>query len=177
MIKRLNKIKSRVLFLAVLLSSIMVAGCGSEPNIVIDGETPCFVPMKIKFQSSFCYLRNAKSTGKSSIKLYIQVQDNFGDSLKIPGSFRIELYRKAPRSQEDLGERLSVNDSGYAEFDLTSSDLNQLHWDRITRSYIMEFEAANLPSTIIAQATFIYTPNYRLTNTITLERESRDNSK
>ena len=152
---------------------MLIAGCGSEPNIIINGDTPFFMPMKIKFQSSFCELADTKTTGTSRVKAYIQVQDNFGDSLKLPGRFRIELYRKAPRSQEDLGERLAVNNAGYAEFDLSTSELNQLHWDRITRSYVMEFEAQNLPSTIIAQATFIYTEKYRLTNKITLVKESR----
>ena len=165
-----NKLHSACL---LIIAVLYLCGCESNPNIVLNGDNPCFVPMKIKFQSSFCRLSDTSTSGQSQVKVYVQVQDNFGDSLKVPGRFRIELYRKAPRSQKELGERLSINNAGYAEFDLSTSELNQMHWDRITRSYFMEFEAENLPSSIIAQATFIYTENYRLTDTIPLVKESR----
>ena len=173
MAKTLSKKTTFTLSLLAIIAVLGFCGCGSEPNIVIDGDTPCFMPMKIRFQSSFCSMADTSSAGKSHVRVYVQVQDNFEDSLKLPGKFRIELYRKAPRSQEGLGERLSINNTGYAEFDLSSSELNQLHWDRITRSYSMEFDAQNLPATVIAQATFVYTDNYRLTDTITLVKESR----
>ncbi len=153
---------------------IICTGCNFRNAGVVPGEAPIFMPMELEISQAFSGIVPQKDSSNYKINVYVRILDQFGDSLKLPGRFRVELYQKIPNSNENnLGERLNINENGYIEFNLSEPVINQKYWDRISSSYALNFTISNAPTEITALVTWFYTEKYRLTRTIDLKITER----
>ncbi len=154
--------------IACLLVAIFISGCTSSRGVKKD-SCNCFIPAELLFRPAFCHLKTDAQGKNTGIEIYIQVTDQFGDSMKLPGIFRIEIYERLGLNQDKTGERLTIDNNNFMEFDLRNSVNNHQYWDRITSCYKLNIDHQNLPDELIAQVTWFYDQNYRLTNTITIK--------
>ena len=153
-----------------MLFLLVVSGCNNAGSVIIDGETPCFTPQSIGFRNAFCRI-TPTSDGNCRVIIYSHVQDAYGDSMKLPGIFRVELYRSQQQAKPfSPGNRLAINEDGYVEFDLRAADINNKYWDSFTRTYNLEFVINDCPAALFGQVTWIYTDSYRLTGNIELRK-------
>ncbi len=168
--KRVKQLWLKLLVIVCSVSLAALCGCNSR-SMPIKGESPCFVPVELGYNEAFSGISEIKDSTNFKIEVYVSILDEFGDSMKLPGSFRVELYeRNRKTSQNNIGERLNINENGYVEFDLRSPENNQKYWDRITSSYSLNFTVNNAPRDLTAQVTWFYTEKYRLTTTVELAK-------
>lgn len=154
----------------ILMLLLAVSGCNNAGSVIIKGETPCFTPQSIGFRKAFCRI-TPDSDGNCRVVIFTHILDAYGDSMKLPGIFRVELYKSQQQTRPySPGNRLAVNEQGYVEFDLRSADINNKYWDSFTRAYDLEFVIDNCPGALFGQVTWIYTDSYRLTENIELKK-------
>ena len=102
----------------------------------------------------------------SYIRAYVTLEDQFGDQLKYPGTFRFELYEKVLRSAEPKGKRKTI----WPDLDLTRPEPNHRYWQRWLWAY--EFHLDFVPDSnqkYILQVTFLEPEGKRLYGQATLE--------
>ncbi|MBN2064941.1 MAG: hypothetical protein JW745_09070 [Sedimentisphaerales bacterium] len=155
-----------------LLVIILTVGCTSSSGVRKD-HCNCFPPAELLFKPAFCQLRSDTQGNNTGIELFIQVTDEFGDSIKLPGIFRIEIYERLGLNQDKTGERLIIDNNSFKEIDLRDPVINHQHWDKITNCYRLSIDRTNLPNELVVQATWFYDQNYRLANTISLKTENK----
>ena len=73
---------------------------------------------------------------RSGIDVYVSLIDQYGCQVKLPGTFRFELYEHVQRSAEPKGRRITI----WPDFDLNGPAANNEGWLDFLRAY--EF---NLP--------------------------------
>lgn len=153
--------------LCVALSLVMLSSCNSRGNNAKNEQCDCFTPAELVFKPAFC--RVVTGSDDTGLEIFVQVTDTYGDTMKVPGMFRIELYQKDSQSQENIGRRLSINNADFLEIDMRDQSVNQKYWDRITGCYRLKVSQNDLPNEIVVQVTWFYSDKYRLTDTIIVE--------
>ena len=77
------------------------------------------------------------------VKVYLELLDSAGSSIKAPGTFRFELYEFVPRSAQPKGKRIVV----WTDLDLTGLEKNNHYWQDFLRAYRFDLGANFKPST------------------------------
>ena len=158
---------------------ILLAGCrhgGQDSILNIDDVHRTFRPCSVHFKSSFTRIiepdKIKQQPGK--IEVYIELQDQFSDSLKSLGRFRFEVYKYQSGAADSLGARFP--DGLLDEIDLSQIAKNQNHWDRTLRNYHFTLKLPDIPAShkkIVLMVTFTNQSGKRFENTLVLNRNSR----
>ncbi len=102
------------------------------------------------------------------IHLFVGLRDAHGCFVKSPGTFRMELYERVPRSDQTSGRRLSV----WPDIDINNPEENQAYWRDYLRCYEFRLDLASPlarhPSAIL-EITFLSANKERLATQYTLE--------
>ena len=99
-----------------------------------------------------------KEGASDRIDVFVELRDQYGDPIKATGLFRFEFYYCTTKASPDLrGKRFAVK-----QIDLTETGINQLRWDKITRSYRILLELPEKMKHLVLQVTFMNERGYRL---------------
>ena len=131
-----------------------------------------FYVAQVRIQPSFTQLRrdDPAKPSPSGIDVAVELLDQFGDPIKAVGKFRFEIFRYQGAFNDVRGRRFEQN--GIQEIDLTSADLNNKHWDRITRNYRFHLNVPELQTQqgrIVLQVTFTR-EHYRMQDSLVINR-------
>jgi len=151
---------------------VLLAGCRSADPAGTAPPPAAFAVEQVRFQRSFTRIIPAATPGAAdTIESYVELRDKFGDPIKAMGEFRFELFRYRPAFPDPRGARFEHD--GLQILDLRGIEVNQQHWDSITRSYRLPLrlpqEARSLKR-IVLQVTFSPDPQYRFLDVLVLER-------
>jgi hypothetical protein len=160
----------------VICLAVVLGSCQPEAAIPSKYEvkSPAFWVNKINLQPAFtkAFLARDDLANPGYIEAYIVLRDQYGDPMKALGKFRFEMYQYRPAFADPRGKRFDVN--GVQVVDLENIEVNQQHWNSITRSYKIELKLPDLSretTRFVLQATFIIDDNYRLQDMIKLQFE------
>ena len=98
------------------------------------------------------------------LAVYVDLLDSFGDRIKSPGTFRMELYQYVPRSSINTGARIAAWD----DINLYRLLDNSSYWQDHLRTYKFELLLGFFPQPdrkYIIQATCITPSGRHLTDT------------
>ena len=171
MIRLLNMVI--ILFILILL---LAGGCQND-SFTADQSDGCaigFKVQKVTIQPAFTKCQRpdpvAKRPGK--ITTNINLCDQFGDPIKWLGSFRFEMFQHRAAFSDPRGRRFDTD--GIQQVELTDPQINQGHWDNITRSYLIELKlppGAEAADSLVLEATFVDRNGYRLSDMATIKIE------
>ncbi len=96
------------------------------------------------------------------IEVVLRPLDSFGDQTKAVGTFRFELYKFKKAHADPRGDRLA-----FWQVDLNSKKAQNLHWDKITRTYTFRLGWTNdmpsfKPGKYVLEVTYISPWNERI---------------
>jgi hypothetical protein len=132
-----------------------------------------FQVSKVRLQPSFTKISGTQGQAESGvIETFVELSDQFGDPIKALGTCRFEIYQYRPISSDPRGPRCEID--GIQTVDLRDLQVNQKHWDNITRSYRFKIKLPPMSSgadKIVLQATFIMKPEYRLQDMLVVSRK------
>ena len=157
---------------ALYTALILIFLCGCSPDAQVSsyvGGGFCFTPASVTINrlSEISMIDDYNNVAR--IKLFIDVADSFGDNMKAPGVFRLELYEYRNLSAENIGVRIY----DWPEIDLSDSTVNQSFWQDSLRSYMFSLDIdRKLEKTAkyVVLVTFISGGGQlRFTNTRTIE--------
>jgi hypothetical protein len=160
----------------LLCLALLPLGCQPPTDIQSRSAAECspFQVAKVYLQPAFtkAYLAKSGLSGDGYIEACVELRDQFGDPIKAPGKFRFEIFKYRPAFADPRGKRFALN--GIQIVDLENIEINQQHWNPITRSYKMTLQLPDLSrdaSRFVLQVTFSLSENYRLQDLLTLEFE------
>ena len=162
------------LFYLTASALILSAGCQDAADMKaksLDSATG-FEVRQVRLQPSFTTLNKTQSdqAQPDRIDAYVQLKDQFDDPIKATGRFRFEIFHYRPAFSDPRGKRLESE--GIQLIDLSDININQKHWDSISRSYYFKLplpqEAAILKK-IVLQVTYIKEDDYRLRDILIIE--------
>jgi len=127
-----------------------------EPNPARGADPLLFAPtsMVIGF---FTKPRSFGNQGADrGLEVRLQPLDQFGDPVKVVGSFRIEVFACREEGGENRGERL-----GHWFIPLMTVESNRTHYDRVDRCYVFPllWEKGVAPPKAVAVQAAYYLPN------------------
>jgi hypothetical protein len=154
--------------LCFLISTVLCAGC-AEPQAGTNGDSAprgagpvVETGPKVTESSASAPVSGFSPTGIAILPLtelseptgdrgqqldvYVCLVDAYGSQMKVPGTFRIELYDYVQRSAEPRGQRIAI----WPDIDLTSPAENQKYWRDFLRAY--EF---TVPVQVSSQKTYV----------------------
>lgn len=102
------------------------------------------------------------------IHLFVGLRDSHGCFVKSPGTFRVELYERVPRSDQTSGRRLSV----WPDIDINDPEENQGYWRDYLRCYEFRLDLSSAlaqRAVAILEITFLSANEERLATQYTLE--------
>ncbi len=120
------------LFAVCFLLVLVLCGCESPPPAfdMIQGGMG-FPPASVRFGGLTQILRDKDTKAPKTLRVFIELRDQFDSKLKIPFTLRLELYRYAPYSSNPKGTHLKR----WPDFVLTEANINNLYWRDYLRSY------------------------------------------
>ncbi len=165
----------KLILLSQILLLLQIGGC--QKNKLSSGQESCcpdaFRVEKIVLNSSFTQLRKSKDdlAQPDTMDVFVELRDQFDDPIKATGKFRFEIYLYQKKASNDhRGKRFPTQ--GLQWVDLTEPQLNQDHWDKITRCYQFTLQlgehSENLDQ-LVLQVTYLNNSNYRLEDMLTLK--------
>ena len=98
----------------------------------------------------------------TGIKAYVHLRDLFGSDVKMPGTFRFELFTRVLRSADSKGKRVKL---WRPDTELVSAEENNSYWRDFLRAYEfdLEFEPGDNQDYVL-QVTFISASGKRLSD-------------
>ena len=141
------------------------AGTGAWPR----EEQEQFPVRQVQLNRSFTRI-TAGAGGASEIEACVQLLDQFGDVTKATGQFRFELYRYRAGFADPRGQRFEGE--GVQVVDVRDVQMNQRHWDPITRCYTMRLAmppGVELLKRMVLQVTYLAEREYRVQDQLVLE--------
>ncbi|MBN1436251.1 MAG: hypothetical protein JW936_04190 [Sedimentisphaerales bacterium] len=143
-----------------------------EPLFRAGPPLPAFRAHSVALQSSFTRFRfDAAAAPQQWLDAYVKVLDDFDDPMKALGQFRFEIFRYRPQVADPRGPRFA--EDGLQEFELTTLEGNQAHWDAITQSYQFRLalpEEAYELNDVVVEVTFRGHDDSRLGDFLILHR-------
>jgi hypothetical protein len=123
-------------FATIQMFLLLLAGAGCEPpkteltpaNGTGLNQLAEYTPAKVDILPLTEFTREA---GKTELKVYVSLLDEFGCQIKSPAVFRFELHNKVPRSAEPKGKRVAI----WPDINLSDHVKNNEHWQDFLRSY------------------------------------------
>lgn len=167
--------KKGYLFHTLLCIPIFTTGCElfhkSQQTVVYKSG---FHVESVRIQPAFTKILEADPEKKlpARIEVYLQFRDQFQDSMKAPALCRFEMYHHRPAFSDPRGKRFDKN--GVQEISLLDLQINQEHWDSISRCYRLTLDLPEISSSmkqIVLQATCTFEPDFRLQDMIVLQRK------
>ncbi|MFA5865905.1 MAG: hypothetical protein WC975_14630 [Phycisphaerae bacterium] len=171
-------------FLLLTALSFIITGCEQRNSGAKGGSTPwatneqykLLLPAKIDILP-FTKPRSWDDDQiPDGIEVVLRPLDSFGDQTKAVGCFRFELYTFQKASGETKGQRI-----GFWEENMTTKESQNLHWDKITRTY--RFRLAwtgekTRQGKYVLEVTYLAPSSLRLTDTYIMEaRVSKEQTK
>ncbi|MBI9017405.1 MAG: hypothetical protein JEZ07_09115 [Phycisphaerae bacterium] len=120
-----------------------------------------FVPTKLKVNSAFTKIK----ANKGEIEVFVEFFDQHNDPIKVLGKVQFELYRWQAADADPRGESIKIDSK---PIDISTVNLSQKYWDRITGHYRFKINIPDTASglnTIVIQIVCILTNNTRLEDT------------
>lgn len=165
----------------LLLGILFLTGCHQGPGMVDAALEPAMRfndPKPIGFwPAEVTVLPLTTLTGPPAngtapyIHLFVGLYDAFHCYIKAPGTFRIELYERVPRSAQTKGRRLTV----WPDIKLSDATKNQHYWRDYLRCYEFRLDlppnVGNLREAIL-EVTFLSGDEQRLTTQVPLITET-----
>ena len=157
----------------VTLTTVLLGlGCRMNPVIRpesgIQGEDQThllsgYAPVQIKILGPTRVFQDPQ--GIHRIEIFVSILDVAGSSIKYPGTYRFELYRRLKRSADPRGKRILI----LPDISLIASNDNNQYWDDFIRCYVFQRECDHPNEDLILQATFILPNGDRMTDQYTIE--------
>jgi hypothetical protein len=167
----------------VLLTVLMIVGCSQNNDSQITDsfensdsltqqgvqqeQLDLLLPTRIEvlpFTKAKSWDNDQKLDG---LEVVLRPLDSFGDQTKAIGLFRFELFLFEKASSDSRGPRI-----GFWEEDVTSREMLEIHWDRITRTYRFRlgWVGKQIPSgKYVLEVTYITPYGQRLSDTYVME--------
>ena len=119
---------------AWLLGLLLYSGCAMDGHSESDPNGPMtqtsqiptqtFAPNRVNIIPLTHFVKSEKAAELDFIRVYVELLDDFQSRIKSPGTFRFELYNRALRSVDPLGERIEI----WKDIKLTNLDQNNDYW-------------------------------------------------
>ena len=89
--------------------------------------------------------RDPQGASDVMLKVYLELVDSAGSSIKSPCKFQFELYQFVPRTAQPKGKRLSF----WSGLDLIEPGENNIYWQDYLRAYRFDLQVDFKPSTSV----------------------------
>ena len=129
--------------LALVMSALCWSGAGcSTRNVDLDDAdtrqmVALLMPQQIRIVEAFTGFKSFDEDDvPDGIELLLQPVDSFGDSVKIAGVVRVELYAFLQASGNEKGDRVCAP----WDVPLLTEDDQERYWNKITGMYEVELE-------------------------------------
>jgi hypothetical protein len=111
----------------------LYTGCVSSPPPVVnfDQSGACFKPAAVKFGGLTEILKDPQTKQPKTLRVFIELRDQFDSRLKTPFTVRLELYKYASHSSNPKGEHLKT----WPDLVLVDAAVNNLYWRDYLRAY------------------------------------------
>jgi hypothetical protein len=165
---RLRPLAAVPISLALLLALCLAACQENRPPLAGSGMD-MFTPVKMRLHP-LSRLTPAAGAGEATLEARLELTDQFDDICKGAGAVYCELFLHNSLGPNQHGDRLQL-----WNFDLNKPETNKVHWDGITRTYLLKLPlnpgvaaAIKKQSRVILSATWTLPNGGRLSDDITL---------
>ncbi len=141
-----NKSSVRIVLLVALFAAAatsFAAGCATGGNgaglSATDPALALLMPRKVQIQPFTRIASFDSDEIPDGLSVYVRALDQFGDPVKVAGTFLFELYRYQPAHADRKGERLEFWETKILD------EKDQLrYWDRTAQMYQFNLEVQQL---------------------------------